>query len=176
MSQEGEDQTERLDHVGIVAGVCQEAGRAEWLEKQAGERRRSVSVGKATVAMVRNGLGFSNRQRYLVPQDVENTPVEHVVGEGITAERLNDDGVGRPLDWLSEHDVTTLFAGLARPRPSSLWHCRPTCAYRYNLVLSQWRRGQQRGGGSRAGSDHVWLFPRAPRGSQTRDARPGHHP
>ena len=113
MSQEVEYQTERLDHLGIVAGVCQEAGIAEWLDKQAGDSRRSVSVGKATVAMVLNGLGFSNRQLYLVPQYFENKPVEHLLGEGITADMLNDDCLGRTLDWLYEHDVTTLFAGLA---------------------------------------------------------------
>ena len=113
MSEEVAYQTERLDHLGIVAGVCQEAGIAEWLDKQAGENRRSVSVGKATVAMVLNGLGFSNRQLYLVPQYFENKPVEHLLGEGITADMLNDDCLGRTLDWLYEHDVTTLFAGLA---------------------------------------------------------------
>jgi transposase len=113
VSQEVEYQTERLDHLGIVAGVCQEAGIAEWLDKQAGENRRSVSVGKATVAMILNGLGFSNRQLYLVPQYFENKPVEHLLGEGITADMLNDDCLGRTLDWLYEHDVTTLFAGLA---------------------------------------------------------------
>src|SRR5881227_799537 len=101
------------DHLGIVAGVCEEAGIAEWLDKQAGEDRRSVSVGKATVAMLLNGLGFSNRQLYLVPQYFENKPVEHLLGEGITADMLNDDCLGRTLDWLYEHDVTTLFAGLA---------------------------------------------------------------
>src|SRR5436305_2118826 len=113
MSQEVAYQTERLDHLGIVAGVCQEAGIAEWLDKQAADSRRSVSVGKATVAMVLNGLGFSNRQLYLVPQYFENKPVEHLLGEGITADMLNDDCLGRTLDWLYEHDVTTLFAGLA---------------------------------------------------------------
>jgi len=113
MSQEVEYQTERLDHLGIVAGVCREAGIAEWLDKQAGENRRSVSIGTATVAMILNGLGFSNRQLYLVPQYFENKPVEHLLGEGITADMLNDDCLGRTLDWLYEHDVTTLFAGLA---------------------------------------------------------------
>jgi len=113
VSQEVEYQIERLDHLGIVAGVCQEAGIAEWLDKQAGDSRRSVSIGKATVAMVLNGLGFSNRQLYLVPQYFENKPVEHLLGEGITADMLNDDCLGRTLDWLYEHDVTTLFAGLA---------------------------------------------------------------
>src|SRR2546421_3102598 len=113
VSQEVEYQTERLDHLGIVAGVCREAGIAEWLDKRAGENRRSVSVGTATVAMILNGLGFSNRQLYLVPQFFANKPVEHLLGEGITADMLNDDSLGRTLDWIYENDVTTLFAGLA---------------------------------------------------------------
>jgi hypothetical protein len=84
--QEVEYQTERLDHLGIVAGVCREAGIAEWLDERAGDQRRSVSMGTATVAMILNGLGFSNRQLYLVPQYFENKPVEHLLGEGISAD------------------------------------------------------------------------------------------
>src|SRR2546421_12250125 len=50
---------------------------------------------------------------YLVSQYFENKPVEHLLGEGISADMLNDDCLGRTLDWLNAHDVTTLFAGLA---------------------------------------------------------------
>src|SRR5437879_1258420 len=113
MSESIEYQTERLDHLGIVAGVCREAGIAAWLDAQAGENRRDVSVGTAVVAMILNGLGFANRQLYLVPQYFANKPIEHLLGAGITADMLNDDCLGRTLDWLYEHDVTTLFAGLA---------------------------------------------------------------
>jgi transposase len=73
-----------------------------------------VSVGTATTAMILNGLGFSNRQLYLVPQYFENKPVEHLLGRGITADMLNDDCLGRTLDWLYAHDPTKLFAGIAR--------------------------------------------------------------
>ena len=86
MSEAVEYQTERLDHLGIVAGVCREAGIAEWLDERAGDQRRSVSMGTATVAMILNGLGFSNRQLYLVPQYFENKPVEHLLGAGISAD------------------------------------------------------------------------------------------
>ncbi len=68
---------ERLDHLGIVAGVCQEIGLVEWLDAQEPGNRQQVSVGTATVAMILNGLGFSNRQLYLVPQFFANKPVEH---------------------------------------------------------------------------------------------------
>src|SRR5215472_11605234 len=73
-----------------------------------------VSVGTATVAMILNGLGFSNRQLYLVPQYFATKPVEHLLGVGIKAEMLNDDCLGRTLDWLYAHDPTKLFAGIAR--------------------------------------------------------------
>jgi len=73
-----------------------------------------VSVGTATVAMILNGLGFSNRRLYLVSQFFATKPVEHLLGPGITAELLHDDCLGRTLDWLYAHDPTTLFAGIAR--------------------------------------------------------------
>lgn len=104
---------ERLDHLGIVAGVCQEIGLAAWLDAQDPNNRQQVSVGTATVAMILNGLGFSNRQLYLVPQYFANKPVEHLLEVGITAEMLNDDCLGRTLDWLYAHDPTKLFAGIA---------------------------------------------------------------
>jgi len=104
---------ERLDHLGIVAGVCQEIGLAAWLDAQDPNNRQQVSVGTATVAMILNGLGFSNRQLYLVPQYFANKPVEHLLGTGISAEMLNDDCLGRTLDWLYAHDSTKLFAGIA---------------------------------------------------------------
>src|SRR5713226_2477043 len=104
---------ERLDHLGIVAGVCREIGLAEWLDAQEPGNRQQVSVGTATTAMLLNGLGFSNRQLYLVSQFFANKPVEHLLGPGISAELLNDDCLGRTLDWLYEHDLTKLFAGIA---------------------------------------------------------------
>ncbi len=104
---------ERLDHLGIVAGVCQEIGLARWLDAQDPGNRQQISVGTATVAMILNGLGFSNRQLYLVPQYFANKPVEHLLGAGISAEMLNDDCLGRTLDWLYEHDPTKLFADIA---------------------------------------------------------------
>src|SRR6266705_4457760 len=104
---------ERLDHLGIVAGVCQEIGLAAWLDAQDPGNRQQVSVGTATVAMILNGLGFSNRQLYLVPQYFTNKPVEPLLGAGMSADMLNDDCLGRTLDWLYAHDPTKLFAGIA---------------------------------------------------------------
>lgn len=54
-----------------------------------------------------------NRRLYLVPQFFEHKPIERLIGPGITAEDLNDDCLERTLDWLTAHDLTALFAGLA---------------------------------------------------------------
>jgi transposase len=105
---------ERLDHLGIVTSICREIGLAEYLDALAGPSQQQVSVGTATVAMILNGLGFSNRRLYLVSQFFASKPVEYLLGPGITAEQLHDDCLGRTLDWLYAHDPTTLFAGLAR--------------------------------------------------------------
>ena len=105
---------ERLDHLGIVAGVCQEIGLAAYLDARAGPSHQQVSVGMATVAMVLNGLGFSNRRLYLVPQCFATKPVEHLLGLGITAEQLHDDCLGRTLDWLYAHDPIALSPVLSR--------------------------------------------------------------
>ncbi len=45
MQADEEYRTERLDHLGIVAGVCREIGLVEWLDREAGERRNLVSIG-----------------------------------------------------------------------------------------------------------------------------------
>jgi transposase len=91
---------EHLNHLGIVAEVCREIGVADWLNAEDPRSRQQVSVCTATVAMVLNGLGLSNRQLYLVPQFFDDKPVEHLLEPGIMAADLNDDCLGRTLDWL----------------------------------------------------------------------------
>jgi hypothetical protein len=104
---------QRLDHLGIVAAVCQEIGLAAYLDALAGPSLQQVSVGAATVAMILNGLGFSNRRLYLVSQFFSTQPVEHLLGPRINVEMLHDDCLGRTLDWLYDHDPTALLYELS---------------------------------------------------------------
>jgi transposase len=86
------------------------------LQARPATRSRLTSTGErghGHLAMVLNGLGYSNRQLYLAPQFFAHKPVEHLLEPGIRATDLNDDCLGRTLDWLYAHDVTALFAGLA---------------------------------------------------------------
>src|SRR5262245_1760844 len=96
----GSMRVERLDHLGIVAGICREVGLAEYLGALGGTNQQQVGVGTATVAMILNGLGFSNRRLYLVSQFFATKPVDHLLGPGITAEHWSDDCPGRALDGL----------------------------------------------------------------------------
>jgi transposase len=85
----------------------------EYFDRLDERMHERVSLGQAVLAMVLNNLGFSNRRLYLVSQFFEHKPLERLIGPGITPEDLNDDCLGRALDWLTAHDLTALFAGLA---------------------------------------------------------------
>jgi hypothetical protein len=57
--------TQRLDHLGIVAGICQQIGLIEQIDRYVGVSERKVSDGEAVQAMVLNALGFVGRVLYL---------------------------------------------------------------------------------------------------------------
>ena len=48
---------ERRDHLGMVAGVCDEIGLVAYFDAQDGQDHERVSLGQAIKAMVLNGLG-----------------------------------------------------------------------------------------------------------------------
>ncbi len=101
--------TQRLDHLGIVAGICQQIGLVEQIDTYVGATERKVSVGEAVQAMVLNALGFVESALYLTPEFFDNKPVGLLIREGLTAEDLNDDSLGRALDMLYNADITQVF-------------------------------------------------------------------
>jgi transposase len=105
--------TQRLDHLGIVAGICQEIELAGQIDRMIGPTDRQVSVGEAVQAMVLNALGFVSRPLYLTPEFFTNKPLDRLLRPGLTAEMLNDDSLGRALDILYEAGPTEVFAQVA---------------------------------------------------------------
>lgn len=107
--------TFRLDHLGLVAGVCEELKIEEKINRliDGSDPRRIVKCGKAVVAMVLNGLGFVGKSLYMTPTFFENLPVQRLLGENITAQNLNDDTLGKALDEISDYGATELFANIA---------------------------------------------------------------
>ena len=106
-------ETQRMDHLGIVAGVCEGIGLIEGIDDWVGPSKRKVTVGQAVQAMVLNALGFVGRALYLSPEFFHNKPLDLLIGEGVCAEDFNDDSLGRALDKLYEAGLTEGFAKLA---------------------------------------------------------------
>jgi transposase len=107
--------TQILDHLGLVAGMFEELGITEVIDKatQQNPEMRLVTAGHAVKAMVLNGLGFVNQQLYLVPHFFHNKPLSRLIAPGIQASHLNDDALGRTLDTLYDYGVTALYSLIA---------------------------------------------------------------
>ena len=63
--------------------------------------------------MILNGLGFVSAPLYLFSEFFVGKATEHLLGEGIKPEHLNDDRMGRALDSLSNQGLTSLFTSIA---------------------------------------------------------------
>lgn len=104
--------TEVLDHHGLVAGTCRDIGLIDEINKRIGssDPRRIVQPGIAVIAMIINGLGFTNRRLYLTPQFFKSKPVQLLLGESIEASDLNDHALGKALDEIAAYGTTKLFS------------------------------------------------------------------
>lgn len=104
-----------IDHHGLVAAVCHDLGIASKINALLGPKhdQRVVSAGTSVVAMILNGLGFTNHRLYLTPQFFENKPVERLLGESIEAPSLTDHTLGQTLDEIAAHGSSRLFATVA---------------------------------------------------------------
>jgi transposase len=63
--------------------------------------------------MILNGLGFVSAPLYMYSKFFEGKATEHLLGEGITAEQINDDRIGDVLDDLHEVGLTETFVGIS---------------------------------------------------------------
>jgi transposase len=104
-----------LDHLGLVAGMFDELGIGDVLDKatQQNPAMRDLTVGEAVKAMVLNGLGFVNQALYLVPRFFQNKPTARLIAPRVAPEQLNDDALGRALDTLYAYGVTALYSLIA---------------------------------------------------------------
>jgi transposase len=104
-----------LAHLGFKAGMVDELGLSELIDtviKQDHEQRQ-VSIGQCVKAMILNGLGFVNRALYLMPHFFKDKPVGYLLGEGVEAEHLNDDALGRALDAIYSYGPEAPYGQLA---------------------------------------------------------------
>ena len=103
-----------LDHLGIIAGIVDEIGIVEVIEREIGtDAREKVSAGQIVKAMIINCMGFLTAPLYLFSEFFEGKATEHLIGAGIKAEHLNDSRIGRVLDQIYEYGITILFMRIA---------------------------------------------------------------
>lgn len=71
--------TQTLDHLEIVAGICQRIDLIGQINACVPDTGRKVRVGQAVQAMVLNGLGLVGRVLYLIPEFNETKPVDLLI-------------------------------------------------------------------------------------------------
>jgi transposase len=103
-----------IDHLGIVAGIIDEMELVEEVNKIVGIKVKEIlSPGQVMKAMILNGLGFLSAPLYLFEEFFVGKATEHLIGEGVLPEHLNDDKLGRELDKYYQVGTTKLFTSIA---------------------------------------------------------------
>lgn len=110
----GQIQTTSLDHLGLVAAICQDLKIAQRIDSRLPcDSQRKVSPGRSVVAMILNGLGFTNRRMYLTNQFFESKAIERLLGPDLSAKDITDYTLGHALDDIAEYGSSKLFAEVA---------------------------------------------------------------
>jgi transposase len=105
---------ERLDHLGLVAGVIKEVGLVELIDERIGtDPRENISTGESIAGMIINGLGFSSKPLSLTPQFFQNKAVSTLFREDVQADDFNANKLSRSLDKVHQYGVESLFAELS---------------------------------------------------------------
>jgi transposase len=92
-------QVERLDHLGVIAGVIKDLDLVKLIDDRIpSDLREEISCGEAIAAMIINGLRFSDRPLTLTPQFFENKALSSLFREGVNTENFNRFKLGRALD------------------------------------------------------------------------------
>jgi transposase len=104
-------ESQRIDHLGIIAGIIKEIKLIELIDDRISMKDdEKISTGEAVAGMILNGLGFSNRPMTLTPQFFENKALEKLFREGVKAEYFNRFKLGRALDNCYNYGTGELFA------------------------------------------------------------------
>src|SRR2546428_3847718 len=105
---------ERLDHLGLSAGMIKDLGLIRMIDTRlVPDEQEEITPGEAVAGMILNGLGFANRPLSLTPQFFANRPLDLLFREGVHAEMFNRFKLGRTLDEAYVYGCDLLFSELA---------------------------------------------------------------
>jgi len=99
-----------LDHLGLIAGIIDDLEIENIVNSLIEtDKREKVSAGSIVKAIILNGLGYLSKPLYLFPEFFRDKPVERLLGEGIKAEEINDDKIGRVMDDIYDISLDKLW-------------------------------------------------------------------
>lgn len=102
--------TKRLDHLGIIAALVEELGIVDLVNTRLPKLGHHILThGDVVLALILNGLGFTQRRLYLFSAWFENKPLERLFGKDVTAADFTDDVLGRTLDAIKEYGPERLY-------------------------------------------------------------------
>jgi len=98
----------------LIAALCDEVGLADIVNSVVrwDERQWKLSPGVLCKALVVNVLA-GRKPLYKVEEFYAEQDVEKVLGEGVRAEDINDDALGRTLDRMAQVDLKALFSSVS---------------------------------------------------------------
>lgn len=103
-----------INHLGIIAGIVDEIGIVEIINRLLGTHsQEEVSAGHVVKALILNCLGFLTAPLYLWSQMFEGKATEHLMGRGGQPEHLNDSRIGRVLEQLYTQGLSRVFVEIA---------------------------------------------------------------
>ena len=107
------DSIKSIDHLGIVAGTFHKLGLAQIIDRALPKiGQHQLSSSQILLALLLNGLGFTERRLYLFPEYCEHLDLERLIGPGVNANHLNESVIGRLLDNIYAYGPTKLFSDL----------------------------------------------------------------
>ena len=105
---------QNINHLGIVAGIIDELQIVDIINQELViDEQEIVNSGEIVKAIILNGLGFVSQPLYLFPKFFEDKATEHLLGNGILPEHLNDYKIGRVMDKLYDYGLSELFLLIA---------------------------------------------------------------
>lgn len=108
-----EIEIQNIEHLGIIAGIIDAIGLVDIINELVGqEAQEKITPGHVVKAIILNGLGFVSSPLYMFPEFFKDKPCEHLIGEGVKAEYLNDDKLGRVMDKLFIKGLTKIFLAI----------------------------------------------------------------
>jgi len=105
--------SKKLEHLGVIAAIVTGMGIVDLVNERLPKlRHHKLTHGDVVLAIILNGLGFTQRRLYLFPAYFENKAVRRLFGKDIAAKDFTDDVVGRTLDAIKEYGPEKLFQEL----------------------------------------------------------------